>query len=284
MIKRGEIALNTGKYEEVLHIYTEILKKRPDHAGFWMKHAATLTCLKRDQEALESFDRSIQIHPLDAAAWIGRGVLLHEMGRSGEAAASIAKAEEIDQHHPALRTARERLRKPKDSPDSAPKTDPDLRNSKREYLLWCDSLKQARRFDEALRAADEGRKRWPWDLNFQNVMGAALVELKRPAEALPLLEQNLSIDPESGYTWHFHGRALMDSHQYVKALESFDAALSHNPENANTWFYRSIVLHTLGLVEEAETSMKEAARLDPVNIGLTASRYLAVFSDLLRRT
>ncbi len=274
--------MNTGKYEEALLIYDEILKKRPDHAGFWMKRAAALVCLERDQEALESFDRSIEIHPLDAAAWISRGVLLHEMGRGEEAAASLAKAEEIDPNHPALRNAWERLKKPKQSPDSAPQTDQDPMNSRREYLLWCDSLKQARRFDEVLRAAEEGRKRWPADLNFQNIMGAALVELGRPAEALPLLEENLSIDPGSGYAWHFHGRALMDCKKYVEALESFETALEYSPENANTWFYRSIILHTFGQIQEAETSMKEAVRLDPVNLGLTASRYLALFSDLLR--
>lgn len=282
-IEQGEEALNAGRYEEVLRIYDEILKKRPDHAGFWMKRAAALVCLERDQEAIESFDRSIAIHPLDPAVWIGRSVLLHEMGRGEEAVASLAKAEEIDPDHPSLRNAWERVKKSKQSPVSAPKTDQDPMNSRKEYLLWCDSLKQARRFEEVLRAAEEGRKRWPGDLNFQNIMGAALVELGRPAEALPLLEQNLSIDPESGYTWHFHGRALMDCKQYVEALESFENALEYTPENANTWFYRSFVLHTLGQIQEAETSMKEAARLDPVNIGLTASRYLAVFSDLLRR-
>ena len=282
-IERAEIALNTGKYEEALRTYDEILKKRPDHAGFWMKRAAALVCLERDQEAIESFDRSIAIHPLDAATWISRGVLLHEMGRGEEAAASLAKAEEIDSDHPSLRNARERLKKPVISSVSGLKTDQDPRNSKREFLLWCDSLKQARRFDEALRAAEEGRKRWPGDLNFQNIMGAALVELGRPEEALPLFEHSLSLDPESGYAWHFHGRALMDSHRYIEALESFETALKYNPENANTWFYRSITLQTLGQIQEAETSMKEAARLDPVNVGLTASRYLAIFSDLLRR-
>nr|WP_304364243.1 tetratricopeptide repeat protein [Methanocalculus taiwanensis] len=167
-IERAEIALNAGKYVEALLIYDEILKKRPDHAGFWMKRAAALVCLERDQEALESFDRSIAIHPLDAAAWISRGVLLHEMGRDEEAEASLAKAEEIDSDHPALRNATERLKKPVISSLSPPQTDQDSRNSRREYLLRCDSLKQARRFEEALRAAEEGRKRWPGDLNFQN--------------------------------------------------------------------------------------------------------------------
>lgn len=282
-IERGEEALNAGRYEEALRIYNEILKKRPDHAGYWMKRAGALVCLERDQEAIESFDRSIAIHPLDAAAWINRGVLLHEMGRDEEAAASLAKAEEVDPNHPALGNAMKRLNKPVISSVSAPKTDQNIRNSRKEHLLWCDSLKQARRFDEALRAAEEGRKRWPGDLNFQNIVGAVLVELGRPAEALPLLEQNLSLDPESGYTWHFHGRALMDSHRYIEALESFETALTYKPENANTWFYRSITLQNLGQIQEAETSMKEAARLDPVNIGLTALRYLAVLSDLLER-
>lgn len=122
-IEQGEEALNAGRYEEVLRIYDEILKKRPDHAGFWMKRAAALVCLERDQEALESFDRSIAIHPLDPAVWIGRAVLLHEMGRGEEAADSLAKAEEIDPGRPALQEAQERLKKPVVPSVSASKTD-----------------------------------------------------------------------------------------------------------------------------------------------------------------
>ncbi|MCP1715461.1 tetratricopeptide (TPR) repeat protein [Methanocalculus alkaliphilus] len=300
-MERGDTALQTGQYEEAIRIYGEILAKRPDHAGLWLRKASALVALDRYEEALEAYDRAGTIHPLDPAVWIGKAMVLDEIGRHDEAAASLARAEEIDPDHPYLQQAKQVLSPMESDPDdpdalireglthhrrreftealSAFEKELSIRKNKRAALLRCDTLIKVRRYTDAVAATSEGRRIWPDEPGFLQICGAALTELERYEEAIPILAKSIEEGSRSGYAWHYQGRALMGAGRHEEALGSFDTALTLTPENSNTWFYRSFVLRTLGRRDEATASLREAERLDPENIRLTLSRYMQMIAE-----
>ena len=71
------------------------LERHPDHVGLSLGLAALLINEGRHADALVLYDRVLRQAPTFAPAHVGRGILLHELGRQDEAEAAFARAVEV---------------------------------------------------------------------------------------------------------------------------------------------------------------------------------------------
>jgi Flp pilus assembly protein TadD len=91
----------------------------------------------------------------------------------------------------------------------------------------------------------------------------ALIDVKRSAEAIPLLQQAITLDPDDVYPRCLLGLAYIRAHQPALALRAAEEAIRIDP--AEEWAHRlrSSSLSTLGKKRQALEAAREAVRLAP---------------------
>ncbi len=86
---RAAILETTGEYEAALAIYDEVALHDPDDAEVWARRASTLSELERDDEAIDSAHRSIELDDTWADGRRIRARVLVHAGKSRDALADL---------------------------------------------------------------------------------------------------------------------------------------------------------------------------------------------------
>jgi tetratricopeptide (TPR) repeat protein len=94
--KADRTAGDTEGYEEALEAYERALELNPSHTSTLNNKAVALRKLGRNAEALEVYDELISIDPLYGHAWYNKGQLLTDMGLPEEARKCIEVAAGLD--------------------------------------------------------------------------------------------------------------------------------------------------------------------------------------------
>ena len=76
--------------------YLSLIELIPNGSPHHYNAGVTLLQLNRDQEAVESFTRAIDLSPNYADAYRGRSMAYTQLGMRGLAAADRARADELD--------------------------------------------------------------------------------------------------------------------------------------------------------------------------------------------
>ena len=144
------------------------MRFNPDSAEALHNRGNILARLKRFDDALESFNRSLAIKPTAyAQAWVNRGLLLQEMKRFGEAMESFTRALAIDPRDAAALRNRGKLawmefddyETARDNLERAVANDPDFPDAQGDLLYlkmqtadWDSRAADITRLNEAVRA------------------------------------------------------------------------------------------------------------------------------------
>ena len=93
-------------------------------------------------------------------------------------------------------------------------------------------------------------------------LGAVLLQLGRPAEALPLLEQALRSEPDNAEALSHRALALAELGRDADALSTFDALLAAGLGTAAVHYHRALCLVQLHRPDDALAAFDEALALD----------------------
>ncbi len=200
LVNRAGALINLKRTQEALESCDRALTLHPGHLFALCNRALALAELKRNAEAVEAFDRVLAHAPDMAESWDNRGTVLHEMNRYGDAVASFDRATALDPGSVSGWSNRGR------------------------------SLFAMQRFDEA-RAS------------FEKALAA------RP--------------PDSATAWSAYAVALVGLKRHDDALLAYDKALSLTPEAAGLWSRRAATLHMLGRFDDALQSAARALEIQP---------------------
>jgi len=210
------------------------------NAEEWFKKGLAFSEEGKSQEALEAFDKVIEIDPEHAEAWFWKGVALDRLGRHEEAREAYDKAREA--YDKALEIDRQ---------------DAEAWNGKGA------ALDRLGRHEEALDAFSRALKMRPHYPKAWYNQGVALGELGRHEEAVEAYEKAIEIDPQYAKAWYNKGVALGELGRHEKAVEAFEKAIEIDPQDA--WAYSAwgeILLDT-GCVEGAAEKVNEALDRGP---------------------
>ena len=97
--------------------------------------------------------------------------------------------------------------------------------------------------------------------NYGN-MALALFGLKRHHQALIVIEEGLSIDPEHDDLWVNHGLALMAMNRPIEAQSSYAKAIRLNPNNVSAMTNQAIALQENGLAEQAHDLYQRVSHIN----------------------
>jgi len=96
---RGLALCGLGRLEEALASYNRSLELCPDSAETWNNRGVTLSDLRRLQEAVSSFERAIALQPDYAEAWSNLGLALFDLKRFTDAIACYDRAIDFKTNH-----------------------------------------------------------------------------------------------------------------------------------------------------------------------------------------
>ncbi len=96
---RGFILLLMERFQDALNDFDRALDINPNYASAWSNKGLVLSDLNRQNEAIAAFDRALDINPNDVNTWNNRGIILYQLGRKNDALSSFERAIEIDNNY-----------------------------------------------------------------------------------------------------------------------------------------------------------------------------------------
>ncbi len=210
-------------------------KQFPRSVLVWNVAAAANKVLGRSENAIECFERVIQITPTDADAHFNLGVLLQEDGRLKAAADSYRRAI-------ALRP-----------------NDAEAHNNLGKALHDL-GYRQAGR-EEFTKAVDIDQRYATAHLN----LGKVLRDMGRSIDAVKKYRRALEIEPGNYEAYCGLGASYHDYGQAEGALSAYDHAIDLNPEDTLGLVGKGRVLMTAGLIDQARECFENALRIEPAS-------------------
>ena len=92
---KGNILVADRNYEEAIASYDHTLEIKPDDQEAWYNRGVALSDLGRDEEAVTSYDHALEIKPDCQEAWNNRGTALSALGRYEQALMSFEQALQV---------------------------------------------------------------------------------------------------------------------------------------------------------------------------------------------
>lgn len=228
----GAIACQSGAYERAVTLLSKATSINPNVAPAHSNLAVALRELKRFKEALISCDKAIALKPDYVEAYYNRGLTLEELGRIENALSSFDKALSL-----------------KPSPEV--------------YYSRGNALRELGRFRDALLSYENAIALNPTFAEAHFNRGNALKELGRPQEALVSYERAIALKPGFAEVHHNRGVVLNELGRLDESLVSYERVVALQPDNADAYFERSVVLRKLGQLNRALESCERAIALRP---------------------
>jgi tetratricopeptide (TPR) repeat protein len=223
--------LLAGQLSQAVEWASQAIRKSPKPV-YLTTLGAALSQLGRPDEALQVFDKAVQLKPDDSELWCGLGKGLVNAARSSDALLCF-------QHAIAL----------------------DPANGDAAYQAG-HLLHGLGRFHEALISLDRSVERQGDHAPTFAMRGLVLAKLKRFEEAVRDYERAIRLDPNNVEACSNLGNALRALGQPEEALSWYDRSLAIAPNIANTT-NRAMTLTELGRFDDAMAAFQQAAGIDP---------------------
>lgn len=212
----GLIALGGGQLDHAVEWIARAIRQDPK-PGYLASLGTTLQRQQRYQEALDVFDKAVQLRPGDAWLWRSMGDVLVQMRRYEEALLSYQHVLKLDPDHPdALYKGGALLNQFGRHAEAIvllDRANDVLANHAPTLRCRAQTLFNLKRFEESLA---DGKRAWQLapDVDICNNIGAALRQLDRDAEALEWLDRALAIQPGSEAALHNKILSLFHLHRF----------------------------------------------------------------------
>ena len=188
---------------------------------------------RKFEEALESFNKALEINPKNESALSWKGTALGNLGKHEEALSVFNSVLEIN---------------PKN--ESA--------------MLWIGAvLSNMGKHEEALSVFNSVLEINPKNESALSNKGVALGNLGKYEETLSVFNLVLEINPKDEYALSWKGTALGNLGKHEEALSVFNSVLEINPKNESALPNKGIALGNLGKHEEALSVLNSVLEINP---------------------
>lgn len=242
--QRGDLAAAERLYQQALLLEPKSFAPRHMLGVIRFQQA-------RHEEAIALIEGALALNPQVVDAWINLANVQNAAGRSGDAAASYARALALQPGDTAVLGARV-------------------------TALW-----SVGRHDEALAGMDQLVALLPGDIEVRHHRANMRRERKRLEEALADYDTVLKARPDLAETWSNRGAVLSELGHNSEALESLDRALKLQPDLAAGLSNRGFALRELARFDEALVDLDRAIALAPDHAPGHANRG-KVLSEMMR--
>jgi tetratricopeptide (TPR) repeat protein len=199
----------------------------------WTAKGASLAQLGKPEEAVEAFDRAIQLDQELAQAWTGKAEALRALGRPREALVCCYRALSRDPHSLAAYNTRGLC-----------------------YAALGEHDRALEDFDRAI-AMDPGQRE-VW-----HNRGLSLEARGDYESAIECFDRALAIDANTTQSWLSKALCLLAKGDYQGAANACEPLLELDPDSAAGWKVKGAALAALKKWERAVTCYQKALEIDP---------------------
>ena len=227
----ARVSLAAGQFDHAVEWASRAIRKHPDPAYLTTLGTALRGQGRRD-EALQVFDKAVQLRPDDAELWSVLGNALVEAGRLSDALLCFRHALSLDPRRG----------------DAAFKAG--------------HILHGMGQFEEALVFLNQSAELQGDHAPTLQVRAVVLKDLNRMEEAIADNRRAIAIDPDNADLCVNLGNALQALERHEEALSWYDRSLQIRPDGASAT-NRAMSLTALGRFDEAMAAYRQALALDP---------------------
>jgi tetratricopeptide (TPR) repeat protein len=224
-----------GVYRSQLTLWQDTVKRNPEA---WVAHihlGIALSAENRLEEAVQHFNRALELKPDHVGARINLGDALRRLGRTDEAIRVLQEALRLDPGHP------------------------------KAHLNLAMALESDHRREEAIEHYERALEIDPNFAEGHANFGNALAALGRLDEAAYHYRRALELRPELALVYFNLGSVLSSQGKLDEAAATYRQGLAIEPDHAQAWCELGMVLAAQGETGEAVRHFRRALALDPEN-------------------
>ncbi len=271
---RADVYVLQGENANARVDFGTAIRLAPGSADYYNYRGYFLMSQGLQKEALADFDKAIQLNPAHSAAHNNRGLLALTTQAYKSAEADFSKAIDSDRKFADAWNNRGFARMKLEQNEPALSDLQQAIRIKENYVTaWnnCGLLyMQQEKYDDALKSFSRAVELEPMDMRWLSHHRAALLKLKRFAEAqqdqtklvwldqLNQLTQQATRNARNPAAWIVRGNHLTRGSQYGAAIQDFTRALSVNPGNADALTGRAAAWLAAGELEKAMLDCDES--------------------------
>ena len=241
--------------------------QKDSQARDWIGYGNQLWRGDLSEQAIEAFDKAIQLDPNSYAAWYARGLALRGADRDREAVASFERAIAIDEApYEAWREKSNALFYGlKQNQEALASIDEAIQRNSRDAVLYGLQgaiLQELKRHHDALEAYSKAINMKPhaWAYNDR---GVARYESGDSGGAISDYDEAIKIDPQFALAYNNRGVARADSGDSGGAISDYDRAIKINPQDALAYNNRGFTRYASGDIPGAIADYDRAIKIDP---------------------
>jgi tetratricopeptide (TPR) repeat protein len=240
------------------------LDDKSDDANLWTEKAWTLGKLGKYDQAIECFDKAININANDAKIWRGKGSVLARLGKYELAIGCYAKGLEIDPSDAGLLKSEgtcfyymEKYQQALDCFEKAL----EIGQDENTLIGKARILRKLGLYCQAIEAYDMAIKLNPNNVETYLGKGEALRELENYEESINCYDKSIQIDPDNPIVWFGKGEALRKIGMDEEALMCYDKTIEIDPENSAAWHGKGEILGKLSIYDRSKECLQKAKEL-----------------------
>jgi tetratricopeptide (TPR) repeat protein len=200
----GATLQSQGRFEEALQVFDKAVQLKPDAAALWKFLGNVLVKLDRRDQAILSFQHVLKLDPRDRDAAYNCGALLLQSGRCDEALACFNLCDRLQ---------------------------PDQAQTLQQRAL---ALRGLARFEQALADSRRAHALDPTDAGICGKTGGILQSLGRNEEALSWFDRTLKLQPNQVETLNDKAFSLIELRRFDEAFAVYDQSKAIDPGHAAT--------------------------------------------------
>jgi tetratricopeptide (TPR) repeat protein len=202
LVSLGRTLQFQGRHQDALNTFDKAVQLKPDDAELWKNLGGALLELKRPQDALLSFQQALKLNPRHWNAAYQCGLLLREAGQLEQALSYLDLAYGLQPDQPSVLELRAAV------------------------------LFGLRRLEQALADSRQAHALDPDNADLCNNIAVALQWLGRDEEALPWLNRTLELRPDHIAALGNKMQALKQIHRFDEAVAVYHRLKAVDPDNA----------------------------------------------------
>ena len=258
---------NCEAHDEAIDSYDKAVEIKSDLYPAWVDRGIALSKLGKDEAAFTSYDKALEIKPDFYLALANRGISLFALEKYEEALSDYNKVLEIRPEEAWTYYNRGiLLSKLGQHEEALADYDTALKIQPDLYQFWANrgnTLSQLRQHEEALASYDTALKIRPnYDTGWVD-RGISSFALGQHDEALSDCDKALGINPQHHQAWYLRAALLSRLGKQEEAIASYDRAIDIQPDDHEAWFNRGGLLSQLGHEKRAVASYNQAIEIKP---------------------
>jgi tetratricopeptide (TPR) repeat protein len=259
---KGVALTQQDKYDEAVQAYDRAVEINPQYADAWNNKGIALLLQGKYDEAVQAYDNAIEINPQFAQAWNNKGVAFTQQDKYDEALQAYDQAIDTNPQFAKAWNNKGLASYSQGKYDEAVQAYNQAIEINPQFAkAWNNkglALLLQGKYDEAVQAFDRAIEINPQFTQAWNNKGLASYSQGKYDEAVQAYDRAIGINPQFAQVWNNKGLASYLQGKYGEALQAYDQAIEINPQFANAWYNKGIVLRELNRNAESMSALYAA--------------------------